>query len=98
MINKIFNALGNGRPQILVKLEDFVLESIISISEGKPREEAVQILHSQISSSMKDLREDDDAMLWFKFPKAPRPVHSTPLPFEEFPSTPLARASIFNFI
>jgi hypothetical protein len=77
----------------LVQMEDLVLESIISISKGKPLEETVQILHSQISSLMKDLGKDDDALGWFNFPKAAPAVHTIP-PRSEFPSTPLARASI----
>ena len=64
-MKKIFSDLGNMQPEILVRLEDYVLECIISISEGNSREEAMQILHSQISSSMDSLRSDKKAMSWF---------------------------------
>jgi hypothetical protein len=94
-IIKIFNALGNDRPQILVRLEDCVLEGIISISEGKPLEEAMQTLHSQISSSMADLCKDDEAMSWFNLSNNVFAVQSTPLP-SEIPSTPLGR-EFFSF-
>ena len=92
-MKKIFISLGNERPQILVRLEDCVLEAIIAISEGKPREETMQNLHSHILSLLKDLKEDDEAMRWFNL--HPESVaESTALAFD-FPSTPLASTFIF---
>jgi hypothetical protein len=86
-IKKIFNALGNDRPQILVRMEDCVLEGIIAISEGKPREEAMHTLHSEISSLMKDLAQDEDALSWFSLSTDASVVLPTSPP-SEFPSTP----------
>ena len=43
-------ALGNNRPQILLRLEDCVLNAVISITEGKTRENIIDDLYSQISS------------------------------------------------
>ena len=93
-INKIFNALGNGWPQILVQLEDLVLECIISITEEKLLEEAVQILYSLISPLMEVLGNDQVALAWFDlYDKPPPENHSTPL-LSEVPLTALARASM----
>ena len=80
-IRKMFEALGNERPQILIQLEDCVLNSIIAISEGKPREEAMHTLYSQLLSLKKDLDNDENALTWFYLPP----------PTPEYPSTPLAR-------
>ena len=55
MIMKTFFVLGNDRPQILVKLEDCVLQAIISISEWKSHEYAMDTLYSQLFSMEKDL-------------------------------------------
>lgn len=89
-IKKVFNALGNERPQILIQLEDRVLEGIIAISEGKPREEAMAVLYSQISALKMDLAKDDDALSWFDLSSDPFAIVSSPT-LPEFPSTPLAR-------
>jgi len=51
----------------------------------------VEILHTEISSLMKDLRMDNVALSWFDFPKGA--VRSIPPP-SEVPSTPLERMSI----
>jgi hypothetical protein len=64
-IKKIFAALGNDRPQILVQLEDSVLHAIIDISKGKSSEAVIDALHLHIQSVEKDLLDDDDAMNWF---------------------------------
>jgi len=92
-IFKIFNALGNERPEILVQLEDYVLEGIISVSEGKPREEAMDALHSNISSLMKDLADDHDALTWFNLSTDGIDIRESRPP-SEFPSTPLSSAFI----
>jgi len=92
-MDKIFNALGNERPEILVRLEDCVLEGIIAISEGKPREEAMHMLHSRISTLMKDLAKDDSALSWFNLFNDAFPVHPTTTP-SDFPSTPSSSACI----
>lgn len=93
-MKKIFISLGNERPQILVRLEDCVLEAIIAISEGKPREETMHNLHSHILSLLKDLKEDDEAMRWFNLHPEESVAESTALAFD-FPSTPLASTFIF---
>jgi hypothetical protein len=89
-INKIFVALGNNRPQILVLLEDYVLQAIIGISEGRLHEDALDTLYSQILSLENELSSDDEAMNWFNLSTAAIPATSTPPP-SEFHSTPLAR-------
>jgi hypothetical protein len=81
----MFEALGNERPQILIQLEDCVLKGIIAISEGKPREEAMHTLYSQLLSLKKDLDNDENALTWFYLPP---PI---PPPIPQFPTTPLAR-------
>jgi hypothetical protein len=68
----------------LVQLEDCVLECIIAISEGMPREEAMHTLYSKISSLKNDLASDDNAMSWFNLYSD---VPPTPAP-SEIPSTP----------
>ena len=55
MIMKTFFALGNDHPQTLVKLKDCVLQAIISISEGKSCEYAMDTLYSELFSMEKDL-------------------------------------------
>ena len=105
-IYKIFDALGNERPQILVQLEDFVLECIISISEGKPREEAVQFLYSRISPLMKDLGKDAEALGWFNLYNDAGAINtesidsdseSTPPP-PEFPSMSDVSEDLPNYV
>jgi hypothetical protein len=89
---KIFSALGNNRPQILVQIEDFVLQAIISISEGKPCDEVLDTLCSQVSSSENSLQEDEVAMNWFNFSTSDLDIPSRPIP-SEIPSTPFAGQS-----
>jgi len=79
-IIKIFNALGNDRPQILIDLEDCVLKGIIAISEGTSREEAMQALYLQISSLSKDLSKDDKALSWFNLSSDAQAAPTTPPP------------------
>jgi len=71
----------------LVQLEDCVLEGIIAISEGMPREEAMHTLYSKISSLKNDLASDDNAMSWFNLSSDAFDVPPTPAP-SEIPSTP----------
>jgi hypothetical protein len=87
-IQKIFNALGNDRPQILIQLEDCVLEGIIAISEGMPREEAMCTVYTQLSSLKMDLGKDINALSWFNLSLDALAVPSTPP--SEFLSTPMA--------
>ena len=70
MIMKTF-VLGNDCPQILVKLEDCVLQAIISISEGKSCEYAMDTLYSELFSMEKDLAKDNEALTWFNLVMAP---------------------------
>jgi len=85
MLFKMFQALGNNRPQILVKLEDCVLQMVIAISEGKPHEVALDFLCSQLSFFEKDLANDKDAMTWFDLSTAATSSTSAP-PLFKFPS------------
>ena len=85
----MFIALGNDRPEILIRLEDHVLQAIINISEGKSRDDAIGTLYSQILPLEKDLVNDDNALGWFNLSKTATSVHSTPST-SNFPSTPLA--------
>jgi hypothetical protein len=89
MTNKMFIALGNDRPQILVRLEDHVLQAIIRVLEGNLRDYVMATLYSEITSLEKDLADDDKAMNWFNFAIAssPIPLANTTL---EFPSKPMA--------
>jgi hypothetical protein len=80
MILKVFQALGNDRPQILVQLEDCVIQAIISISEGKLRENAMETLYSQLLSLEKDLVNDSKALAWFRLATASSATPSTPRP------------------
>jgi hypothetical protein len=91
-MKKIFSDLGNTRPEILVRLEDYVLECIISISEGNSREEAMQILYSQISSSMESLRSDKIAMSWFDLSSGFHTDSTSPI--FQYPATPSTREFI----
>jgi hypothetical protein len=91
--NQIFQALGNERPQILVRLENYVLDAIVAISEGKSRENVMHDLYSQILPLENDLRNESSAMAWFDFSTAFVPVSSTP-ELSEYPSTPSAGWSI----
>lgn len=86
-IIKLFVALGNNRPKILVKLEDRVLEAIVAISEGLSPEKVLDNLYSQLVLLENDLSGDVDAMNWFNLfadsfstPPTPPPSvsHSTP--------------------
>jgi hypothetical protein len=91
IIIKIFIALGNDRPEILVKLEDRVLEAIIAISEGKSSENALDCLYSELSLLENDLTSDVDAMGWFNLMKAGFSIPPTPPPSvfpSVLPSTP----------
>jgi hypothetical protein len=83
---KTFAALGNNRPQTLVRLEDFVLRAIIAISEGESRFAVLDSLYSQVSSLEKELANDEEALDWFNLSTDDS---STPPP-SEFPSTPFA--------
>jgi hypothetical protein len=85
--SQLFIALGNNRPEILVRLEDQVLLAIMGISEGRPRQEVIDVLYSQIGALEKDLANDDDALNWFNIASA-APISSVPAP-SEAPSTPL---------
>jgi hypothetical protein len=88
MIKKIFVSLGNNRPQILVRLEDYVLKAIIEISKGKSSNTVIDALHSQIQLLEKDLGNDVEALNWFDLSeKDISPHHTSPPP--EFPTTPL---------
>lgn len=62
---QMFIALGNNRPQILVKLEDKVLEAIIAISDGTSPEKVLDTLYLQVLLLEKDLSGDIEAMNWF---------------------------------
>lgn len=66
-----------------------MLEGIIAISQGKPREVAMESLHTQISSLMEDLRKDHDALTWFNLSTDTSVDSSTP-PLPEPPTTPAA--------
>jgi hypothetical protein len=91
--DQIFQALGNERPQILVRLENYVLDAIVSISEGKSRENVMQDLYSQMLPLENDLRNEPSAMAWFDFSTPSAPASSTP-ELSEYPSTPFAGWSI----
>lgn len=88
--NQIFIALGNNRPPILVRLEDYVLQAIVGVLEGRSLEEALDAVYSQIQSLEDDLNEDEEALNWFNLSE---PATSTPLtpPPSEIPSTPFSR-------
>ena len=100
-VKKVFLALGNDRPQILVQLEDCVLHAIIAISEGKPSEAAIDALHSQVQSLVKDLDDDAKVLNWFNQSKAAFTAPSISQPStsqpSEFPSTPLAGVYLIFF-
>jgi hypothetical protein len=92
-MKKIFLALGNDRPEILIRIEDRILEAILNISKGKRLDEAVGDLYSQIVALEDNLADDNVAMRWFSLPKPPgqqeisiRDAHfpnpSTPLPLD----------------
>jgi hypothetical protein len=86
-IKKIFVALGNDRPQILVRLEDFVIHAIIDISKGMSSECAIDKIHSEIQSLLKDLTDDHDALNWFDLSAKDISSHlNSPSP--DFPATP----------
>jgi len=85
---RIYLSLGNDRPQILTQLEDCVLEVIMAISEGKPFENAMDVLYSQVSSLEKDLANDNDAINWFNLEVSDMALPATPA--SALPSTPAA--------
>jgi hypothetical protein len=90
---KIFMALGNERPQILIQLEDCVLQAIIAISEGKSRVVVMDYLYSQVLSLQDDLAVNKEALAWFNIIKPedktpPNPTSS------QLPQTPSAGQSI----
>ena len=94
---KIFLSLGNDRPPILVQVEDRILEAIIGISAGKPRDDILDTLYLQIIALEKDLNDDDRALSWFNLATSAIPLPSTPpvtVPstpqLTKVPSTPLA--------
>jgi hypothetical protein len=89
--NQIFIALGNDRPEILVKIEDSILETIIALSEGKSREIAMRDLYKRLTPLEKELSADDDAMRWFDMSTA---VNSNPQP-SEIPATPPPGLSVY---
>jgi hypothetical protein len=94
---KIFLALGNDRPKILVKLEDFVLQAIFDILEGKSSEQVIDGVHFQMGLLQKDLENDDEALNWFNLS---RPAISAPLtpPQSDFRPIPLAGQCIqYNY-
>jgi hypothetical protein len=93
MMMKIFIALGNDRPQILVQLEDRVLHAILAISEGKSPEDVISNLYAEIFSLEKDLGNDHDALNWFDWSTPAFSIPPTP-PASKFPSTPLAGVQI----
>jgi hypothetical protein len=78
-MKKIFVALGNDRPQILITLEDHVLQAIIGISEGMSIQDAMDKLYSQIKSLQDDLADDVVALSWFNLTSPPSDIPSTPL-------------------
>lgn len=57
--------LGNGRPPVLLKLEDCVLQAVVNIAEGREVEDVINDLHSQIQVLSEDLGADCEAMNWF---------------------------------
>jgi hypothetical protein len=93
--NKIFLALGNDRPKILVNLEDCVLKAVFDISKGKSSEPVIDALFFQIESLQNDLFNDDEALNWFKLSK---PAFSPPLtpPPSDFRPNPLAGQCIHS--
>jgi hypothetical protein len=92
---QIFLSLGNDRPKILIQLEKCVIHTIIALSEGKSMKKAMDKLHSQLSSLVNDLCNDDVALAWFNLEKPPLENLSNPPPYE-FPSSHSA-ADSFNF-
>ena len=100
-IIKVFVALGNDRPAILVKVEDTVLEAVIAISEGKSSDSVLDTLYSQVKLLMEDLKNDNNAMNWFNlltpsFSALPTPPASVFHSASVFPSTiPSPPSSVF---
>lgn len=86
---KVFIALGNDRPEILIRLEDQVLKAVIAVSEGKSREDVMRSLHSDIQSLEKELAEDDVALNWFNLRATASSVPSKTAT-REIPVSPLA--------
>jgi hypothetical protein len=73
---KIFLALGNNRPKILVELEDSVLQGVFEIAQGKSTEAVLDALCSQVESLHKDLGNDEEALNWFNLSS---PAFSAPI-------------------
>ena len=71
-----------------------VLQAIISISEGKSREYAMDTIYSQLFSMEKDLAKDNEALTWFNLVTAPFAIPSTPPP-SKFPSKSSAGVFIY---
>lgn len=72
-----------------MELEDCVLHAIIAISKGTSTDAVLDALHSEIQSLEKDLREDDEALNWFKLVPAKEIVTPLTSPPPEIPTTPL---------
>lgn len=88
-LNKIFLALGNDRPEILLQVEDCVLRAIISLLEGGSCEAALDSLYSQILSLENDLCSNDEALNWFNL--SPALISTPSRPPSESSSTHLPR-------
>jgi hypothetical protein len=86
MGQQMFLSLGNDHPEILIQLEDCIIHAIVALSEGKAMEKAMDELHSQLSTLLNDLRNDDVALAWFNLEKPALESHSNP-PRYEFPSS-----------
>jgi hypothetical protein len=69
-------------------MEDSVLEAIIAISEGSPREYVMQNLYNKINTLSCDLSEE--ALTWFEFPSTTPANPSSPqsITSHAYPSTP----------
>ena len=93
-IFKVFVALGNNHPQILVNLEDKILEGIVTISEGTSPKNVLDSLYSEVLLVEKDLSNDVEAMTWFNLLTPNYSLPSTPPP-SVFPFLPNKCAPIF---
>jgi hypothetical protein len=89
-IIKLFIALGNNRPPILVQLEDYVLQGIVGVMEGRSHEDVLDTIFSQIESIEDHLTGNEDALNWFSL-YSMDPVSASPRPPPSgIPSTPVA--------
>ena len=96
IIEKVFIALGNDHPEIIIRVEDEVLKAIVGISEGRPRGELMDVLHAQIGALEQELAKDEHALDWFDFTTTASSISSTPPPAEARP-TPMPGAKfLFN--